>query len=235
MSNDTIVVELEKRDVVRKGLGALRAEGTIPAVLHNHGKESLHVMGNAQVLGKVYAAAGKHHPVEVTIDGKKHLAMIKDVDFEPAKHRMRHVVFQAIRQNEKTTAEIPVVLVGEDIPAEKKSLLVLTQLDTVQVEALPRDLPDQLEVDATTLENEGDRLSVADIKVPAGVTILTEPEQSLAVVEMPKDQIAEADAAAASLAEDAAGSGADEETEDAEKSTEGEEAPAESEDKPAES
>ena len=234
MSNDTIAVELQKREVLRKGLTGLRSEGNVPAVIHNHGKESLHVMGNSQQLGKVYAAAGKHHPVEVIVDGKKHLAMIKDVDFEPAKHRMRHVVFQAIRQNEKTTAEIPVVLVGEDIPAEKKSLLVLTQLDTVLVEALPRDLPDELTVDATTLEEVGDKLTVADIKAPQNVTILTEPEQSLAVVEMPKDQIAEADAAAASLADDAAASGtADEEVATEDKSaTEGEEAPAESGDKP---
>lgn len=203
MSNETISVELKPREVIGKGLATLRAGGEVPAVLHNHGKESIHVQGNALNLAKVYAQAGQHHPVELKIDGKKHLALIKDVDFEPTKHRMRHVVFQAVRANEKTTAEIPVALTGEEIPAEKKSLLILTQLDTVEVEALPRDLPDQLTVDATTLEEVGDRLTVADIKVPSGVTILTEPETQIAVVEMPRDQIAEADAAAQSLADDA--------------------------------
>lgn len=205
MTNDKIAVELQKRDVIRKGLHKLRVDGHVPAVIHDHGKESIHVMGDFQKLNKVYAQAGKHHPVELKVGDKNHLALIKDVDFEPAKHRMRHVVFQAINRNEKTTAEIPVVLLGEEIPAEKKNLLVLTQLDTVEVEALPRDLPDELTVDATKLEEVGDHLTVADITAPAGVTILTEPDQSLAVVEMPRDQIAEADAAAAALAEDAAG------------------------------
>ncbi len=201
MSKDIIEVELTQRDIVGKGLGRLRTTGQVPAVIHNHGKESMHVMGDFLKLTKVYSQAGKHHPVELKIGDKQKLALIKDVDFDPRKHQLRHVVFQAIKQNEKTTAEIPVVLVGEEIPAEKKSLLVLTQLDSVQVEALPRDLPDEVTVDATKLEEVGDHLYVSDIDVPNGVTILSDSEASLAVVEMPKDQIAEADAAAAALAE----------------------------------
>jgi large subunit ribosomal protein L25 len=236
MSSDKIVVELEKRDVVGKGLAKLRADGLVPAVVHNHGKESIHVMGNSLRLGKVYSQAGKHHPVEVKVGDKSHLAMIKDVDFDPRKHQLRHVVFQAIRQNEKTTAEVPVVLVGEEIPAERKGLLVLTQLDTVQIEALPRDLPDQLTIDATKLEEDGDRLLVSDIQAVDGVTILTEPETPVAAVETPRDQIAEADAA---LEEEKAAAGEGEEGED--EGDEGEakdaaddgEKPAE--DKPAES
>ncbi|HTE57675.1 MAG TPA: 50S ribosomal protein L25 [Verrucomicrobiae bacterium] len=227
MSSDTIVVELQKREVIRKGLAGLRAEGSIPAVIHNHGKESIHVMGDFRMLTKAYSAAGKHHPVELTVDGKKHLALIKDVDFDPARHQMRHVVFQAIRQNEKTTADIPVVLAGDEIPAERKSLLVLTQLDTVQVEALPRDLPDELTVDGTKLQEVGDHLYVSDITAPAGVTILTDPEASIAVVEMPKDQAAEADASAASLADDAGTTGTDDDAEQTEEATEGDEKPAE--------
>ncbi len=199
---DKISIAVQPREVLGKGLATLREAGQVPAVIHNHGKESIHITGNYIELQKLYTKAGKHHPVELKLDAKTHLALIKDVDVEPTKNKMRHVVFQAIKQNEKTTAEIPVVLVGEEIPAEKKGLLVLTQLDTVEVEALPKNLPDQLTVDATKLEEVADRLSVADIVVPEGVTVLTEPEQSLAVVEMPKDQIAEADAAAASLAED---------------------------------
>jgi large subunit ribosomal protein L25 len=221
MSNDTIAVELQKREVIRKKLAGLRADGHVPAVIHNHGQESIHVMGDSQKLAKVYGAAGKHHPVELTVEGKKHLALIKDVDFEPAKHRMRHVVFQAIKQNEKTTAEIPVVLEGEEIPAERKNLLVLTQLDTVEVEALPRNLPDQLTVDATKLEEVGDHLHVSDIKAPEGVTILTDPETSLAVVEMPKDQLAEADAAAAALADDAGTPAADDDQDEDQQADEG--------------
>lgn len=203
MSSQDISVELSERQVLGKGLNALRSQGLVPAVIHDHGNPSVHVMGDYMHLVKMYQMAGKHHPVELRVGDKKHLALIKDVDLEPVKSRMRHIVFQAIKQNEKVTAEIPVILTGEEIPAEKASLLVLTQLDTVSVEAFPKDLPDQLTVDATVLTDVGDKLHVSDIKAPAGVVILTDPETSIATVEMPKDQIAEADAAAQSLAEDA--------------------------------
>lgn len=236
MSSDKIAVELKKRDVVGKGLNQLRGDGVVPGVVHNRGKDSIHVMGDFLRLTKVYNEAGKHHPVELKIGDDTQLALIKEVDFDPRKHQLRHVVFQAIKQNVKVTAEIPVVLEGEEIPAEKKGLLILPQLDVVQVEALPKNLPSQLVADATKLENEGDRLHVSDLKVPEDVTVLTEPDASLAVVEMPKDQIAEADAAAASLAEDQGVPGEGEESPEAETDKSGDSAiEATSEDKPAES
>ncbi len=204
MSSDKIVVELQPREQLRKKLAPLRAAGQVPAVIHNHGQESIHVQGDTVALLKVYAAAGKHHPVELKVAGKQHLALIKDVDFEPTKHKIRHVVFQAIKQNEAVEAEIPVAFSEDvEIPAERKSLLVLKQVDHVQVKALPNDLPDVLHVDPSSLEEVGDSVTVANLIVPKGVTVLSDPEAQIAIVEMPKDQMAEADASAASLAEDA--------------------------------
>lgn len=203
MSSGDIVVELEERKIVGKGLQHLRQSGKVPAVIHDHGKASSHVMADYSVLAKAFAEAGKHHPVQLHVGKVQHLALIKDADFEPVKHTLRHVVFQAIKQNVAVEAEIPVVFKEVEIPAEKASLLVLKQLDHVEVKALPKDLPDVLVVDPSTLIEVGDHVTVADLIVPEGVTILTEPEHPIATVEMPKDQLAEADAAAASLAEDA--------------------------------
>lgn len=204
MTTQDITVDLQKREVVKKGLVSVRKSGQVPAVIHNHGKESMHVQGEFVALNKVFAAAGKHHPVQIKLDGKQHLALIKDVDFDPQKHLMRHVVFQAIKQNEAVEAEIPVVFKdGVDVPAEKLSLLVLRQLDHVEVKALPKDLPDEISVDPSSLQGVGDHLTVQDLQVPTGVTVLTAPETQIAIVEMPKDQIAEADASAQSLKEDA--------------------------------
>jgi len=81
--------------------------------------------------------------------------------------------------------------------------MILRQLNMVEVTASSRYLPDQIEVDASVLAEEGDRLTVADLKVPEGVTIITEPEHVIATVEMPKDQIAAADQSQADLAENA--------------------------------
>jgi large subunit ribosomal protein L25 len=194
MSSDTITLKLSERKELGKAVKALRRNGQVPANIYERGKPSMAVSASFLEVTRVYNAAGKHHPVELTVEGKKHLAMIKDVDIDPVRNVVRHVAFHAVNRNETVEAEVPVRIDGE-IPAEKISLMVLQTLDTVEVEALPANLPDELLVDGMKLAEVGDKVSVADIKIPENVTILTEPEQTIAIVEMPKDQIAEADAA----------------------------------------
>ncbi len=77
------------------------------------------------------------------------------------------------------------------MPAEKIGLVVLHQLDTVQVEALPKDLPDALTIDGAKLAEMHDKIVVADLTVPAGVTILTDPEHPIATVVETKAQMSE--------------------------------------------
>lgn len=203
-------LKLQQRTVVRKQLAELHAQGLVPAVIHNHGQESIYVMAPELELVKIYRQAGKHHPLNLDVGDQKFLALIKDVHFHPAKRRLDHVVFQAIRRDEKVEAEVPIHLEGE-IPAEKVGLMVLHQLDAVQVEALPKDLPDELKVDAGKLAELGDQITVADLSVPEGVTVLTDAEHPIARVVETKAMIseeelaAEAEAAAAQAAEAAEG------------------------------
>lgn len=205
MSGDAITLELTKRTELGKAVKALRRNGLVPANIYERGHESVPVSVPFTIMTKTYHKAGKHHPVDLNVEGKKYLAMIKDVDIDPITGWVRHVGFHAINKNETVTAEIPVRVDGE-VPAERMSLLVLHTLDTVEVEALPANLPDELTVDGTKLVEVGDKLAVSDIVAPAGVTILTDTSQTIAVVEEPKDQIAEAAAEAAENAEEGAAS-----------------------------
>ncbi len=183
-------LQLQKREIVGKGLSAIRSQGLVPAVIHNHGKDSLHVMSSEVELTKIYKIAGKHHPLNLVVGSDKFLALIKDAHFNPIKRRLQHVVFQAIRQDEKVEAEVPIHLEGE-IPAEKVGLMILHQLDHVQIEALPKDLVDELKVDATKLVDLQDRITVADLVVPKGVSVLTEADHPIAVVVETKAQMSE--------------------------------------------
>lgn len=193
LANIDAPIKLQERTVVRKQLAFLRSQGLVPAVIHNHGGQSIYVMAPELELGKIYREAGKHHPLNLDIGDQKFLALIKDVHFHPAKRRMDHVVFQAIRQDEKVEAEVPIHLEGE-IPAEKVGLMVLHQLDAVAIEALPKDLIDEIKVDATKLVEIGDQISVADLQVPEGVTILTELDHPIARVVETKAMMAEEEA-----------------------------------------
>ncbi len=201
MSGQDIAIKVEERTVLGKGVRQLRRDGIVPAVIHDHGKESKHVMASFVEMTKVYQAAGKHHPVNVTLGSKKYMALIKDVDFEPRKHMVRHVVFNAIAADEKQQTEVPVHYVEGEIPAEKAGYMVIRQLDAVEIEALPKDLIDELTIDVSGLTEIGDRVTVADIKVPTGVEILTQLDHPIAVVEETKAQMSEEDEAAEAAAE----------------------------------
>lgn len=203
---EDISITVENREAVGKAVKQLRRDGQVPAVIHDHGKDSIHVMAPYMELSKVYKQAGKHHPVNVTVGGKKYLAIIRDADFEPRKNQLRHIVFNAIEQNKPVETEVPVVFDG-DPEAEKVGLMVLRQIDSVEVKALPKDLPDEVTVDVSGLTEVGDKLHVSDIKVPAGVEILTEAEHPVAMVEEPRSlaaaQAEEDEAAAAEAAAEA--------------------------------
>lgn len=213
---DIIEIELEKRTTLGKGVKQLRKEGKIPAVIHDHGKESIIVQGDGPTLLKVYKQAGKHHTVEVKTGSKTYTTLIKDAEFEPRKHRLNHLVFNAVSADKPVEAEIPIEAKydegNESSPAERAGLIVLDNLDSVTVEALPKDLPDVLYYNAEKLVEIGDHALVSDLILPAGVTVKEEAGQSIASVFEPS---------AVAAANSAAGGGEEEEAAEGEE-TEGE-------------
>lgn len=186
MNSEKISIELQPRETFGKAVKHLRREGIVPGVIHDHGNPSIHIQAEYQALYKVFVSAGKHHPVEVTVDGKHYTTIIKAATFDPRYNSLTHITFGAIKANEKVSAEIPVHPAysegNEASPAERAGLIVLAQLDTVEVKALPKDLPDELRYDAEKLVAVGDQVTVEDLVVPSGVEVETEPHQVLATV-----------------------------------------------------
>src|SRR5690349_7259824 len=108
MAQDSINLTLEPRQVLGKQVRQLRQQGTVPAVIHDHGKDSVVVQGDAVQMLKVWQQAGKHHPVNLKAGDKTYTALIKQAEFDPKKHRLTHIVFNAVDRNQKVEAEIPV-------------------------------------------------------------------------------------------------------------------------------
>jgi large subunit ribosomal protein L25 len=200
MSQDIISLALEPREVTGKAVKYLRRDGHIPAVIHDHGKPSVIVQGEALSMLKVWQQAGKHHAIQLKAGDKSYTALIKTATFDPKKHLLTHVVFNAVDKDQKVDAEVPLrpryEEGNESSPAERSGLIVLSQLETVHVKALADKLPDHFEYDAEKLVEIGDHVTVADLKVPEGVEILTEPEHSVATVYEPSALAAANDALA---------------------------------------
>lgn len=199
MAQESINLTLEPRTVTGKAVKHLRKEGKIPAVIHDHGRPSIIVEGDGVNLLKVYQQAGKHHPVTLSAAGKTYTAMIKTVEFEPRKHQLTHVVFNAVAADQMVEAEVPLQAKydedNEASPAERSGLIVLNNLEVVDVEALPSELPDVLYYDAEKLKEIGDQVYVSDLIVPAKVKVVSDPNQAVATVYEPSALAAANDAA----------------------------------------
>lgn len=205
---ESIVLELTPREVTGKKVKTLRKQGIIPAVIHDHGKDSVVVQVDYQAAHKVFLSAGKHHPVQLTAHGKKYTAIIRSVTRDPRYNSISHIVFNAVNANEKVEAEIPIHAKydeGNDAsPAERQGLIVLSNIETIQVKALSKDLPDFLEYNGEKLVEVGDSVTVADLIIPAGVEVMTPEDHAVATAWEPSALQAKNDALAGDAeAEDA--------------------------------
>ena len=213
---------LEKREVTGKKLKSLREKGLIPSVVYG-GKEPVLLASEYVATEKVLEKAGYHSPIDLDMAGKKHLAIVKDVQIDPVSRKIVNIEFQAISAKEAVTATTPVVIVNfEASEASKTYHFALNQaIDEIEVKAKPADLPKDLEIDASNMKEVEDKLTVADIVLPSGVEFAEKELDHEQVVASLYDPAAEA---AAREAEEAAKAAESETTEAAEPEAE---APAE--------
>lgn len=177
-----ISLKLDHRTAEGKQVKKLRQEGFVPSVVYGGKADPISTQSQFVETAKVVSSAGKHSPVHLTIDGKKKLAIIKNIDVDPVKHLVRHVAFHTIKQNEKIVTEVPIHLVGlGESEAEKAGLVVLQAIEHIEIRAIPANLPEALELSIADLASTDDKLTLADLKLPEGVEF-ADHEQDLDLV-----------------------------------------------------
>ena len=216
---------LKKREVVGKKLKGLRAEGMIPSVIYG-GKEPILAASEYVSTEKVLEKAGYHSPVDLDVEGKKKMAIVKDVHIDPVSRKIINIEFQAISAKEVVEATTLIVIVGfEESEASKTYHFAMTRaIEELDVKAKPADLPKELEIDASSMKEVDDKLKISDIKLPEGVVFADkelDPEQVVASLYDPAAEAEKREAEEKAAAEAAA--------EEAESETEGEEPKAEEE------
>lgn len=176
------VIQLEKRQLEGKKLAKLRNDGLVPSVVYGSDVEATSTQSVLSDTIKVVKSAGKHTPVELELDGKKHLAIIKTIDLDPVKHSLRHLAFHIVKQNEKVVTEVPIELEGTgQSPAERAGLVVLQAIESIEVRAIPANLPEALKVSIMSLATDDDKILISDIKLPEGVEF-ADHEQDMSLV-----------------------------------------------------
>lgn len=156
----------------------------------------------------VFEAAGHSGVVELKLDNETIPTLVHEVTYNHITRDILHVDFYKVNLKEKVKAVVPVVIVGEPQAVTEKIGLLMHSLNEVEVEALPTDLPEHIEVDVTPLAEVGASIHVSDLKVPATVTIVTEGEHEVArIAELVSKEAEEQAAAEAAEAEAASEEG----------------------------
>lgn len=223
-------LKLEKREVTGKKLKGLRAKGLIPSVVYG-GKEPILVASEYVATEKVLEKAGYHSPIDLEIEGKKRLAIVKDVAIDPVSRKIMNVEFQAISAREVVEATTPIVIVNfEGSEASKTFHFALNQaMEEIDVKAKPADLPKELEIDASDMKEVEDKITIVDIVLPSGVEFadkeldteqviasLYDPAAEAAAREAEEKAEVEAEAEAAEPESEGSTENAEEKSEDAE-------------------
>lgn len=197
----------EKRTLVGRKVKTLRKIGKIPATIYGKKVHSQSITLVEKDFQKVYAVAGNSGLIELNVDGTVKPVLVHTVQVQPVTDAILHVELHQVDLKEKVHAKVPLVLVGESAAVIQKVGVVLTITDEVDVEALPTDLPEKIEVNISTLAAVDDEVAVKDLRVSSGVTILTEPDVTLVKIgalvsrEAEAEMKAEAAAKAAETAE----------------------------------
>jgi large subunit ribosomal protein L25 len=162
------------RELRGRHVKALRRHGAVPAVVYGHEQESMPIEADLATLERIWQRAGRTHLIDLVIDGgTSRKVLIRELQINPRTGRIAHADFLAVNLLEKLTADIPLVIVGE-APAvsELKIGQLLQTMTTVKVECLPSDLPPQITVDVSGLDEIDKGVTLGEVPLPPGVTLV---------------------------------------------------------------
>ena len=148
-----------------------RRAGRIPAVLYGHGQDVVHLSLPAREFAAALRNGGSNALLTIVLDGQEQLALTKSVQRDPLTRQHEHVDLLVVRRGERTTVDVPVVVVGEPGP----DAIPNHQLNTISIEADATRLPESIEVDVTG-RAAGENITAGDLTLPGGATLITDPE-----------------------------------------------------------
>jgi large subunit ribosomal protein L25 len=211
---------VEARTKTGKGASRrARRDGKIPAVLYGHGADPQHLELPAHDFAAVLRHSGTNAVLALDIDGKEQLALTKALDIHPIRHNIQHADLLIVRRGEKVSVEVTVSVEGDAAPGT----LVTQDANTVEIEAEALSIPEHFTVSVEGAQ-EGTQILAGQIELPAGVTLISDPDMLVvnvvvaptieepeveAAEEAAEGEVAEEGAEAAPAAEEAAESGSE--------------------------
>lgn len=155
----------QKRTVLGRKVKKLRKEGFIPAHVFGHKIKTAHIQVKATEFGKVFEKVGETGIIDLAVDSEKKPVLVKNIQVHPVSDVPLHIDFYQVNLSEKVKVNVPLEVIGEAPAVHKKIGVLLTPISELEIEALPADLPENIQVDVSNFENVGDEIKVKDLKV----------------------------------------------------------------------
>lgn len=171
---DSLALSARPRTETGRHARAMRRSGLVPAVVYGHRQESLPISADARSLERLWHRAGRSHLVDLAVEGlPTRKVLIRELQTSPRTGRLLHADFFAVNLAEKLVVDIPLVVVGE-APAvtDTKVGQLLQTVNSIKLECLPADIPAQLTVDVSGLTEVDAHITLGEIELPKGVTLV---------------------------------------------------------------
>ena len=185
----TISLSAKTRSALGHTAKKLRDTGSMPCVTYGHDIKPVSLEVNQKDFQKVFSQAGSSTVVELDLDGQKKNIVINDVQFDPVSGVALHADFYQVRMDEKITTEVPLKYIGMSRAVKDFGGILVKAADSLEIEALPKDLPHEIEVDLSMLKELNDSINLSDLKIPEGVTVLAQSKEfAIASVTPPRSE-----------------------------------------------
>jgi len=181
-------LKAEKREDVGKKLEALREKGIVPAVVYGSGHKPVSVQVNYEEFRKIFEQSGESTLVKLKIGNEVKNVLINEIAKDPMSGKFIHVDFYQVRMDQIIKAEVPLVFAGEAPAIKNLEGVLIKNMNHVEVEALPKDLPHEIKIDISVLDSFEKNIRIKDLVLPTGVKIDLDPEEVIVSVIPPRTE-----------------------------------------------
>jgi len=182
---EEIVLSGKSRNIIGKQVRALRRQGYLPAVIYGYSIDPMPIMLEARSTNRILSSITSSQLVTVEVDGIPHTTLVKQRQRHAITGTLLHIDFQAISMTQKLRATVFLELLGEAPAVKNYSGVLVTGQEELEVECLPKYLPDRIVVDLSILERIGDAIYVRDIKLQQEIVVLTDINEMVALITAP--------------------------------------------------
>jgi large subunit ribosomal protein L25 len=185
---DQITLNAKVRDLSAKAK-IIRREGRLPAEFYGHGVENASIDMDYQEFRKAYRVAGENTVIDLKVEGgEDRKVLVQQLDYDPVTDAFTHVEFINVRMDEEVTTNVPIILEGQAPAVKELAGMLMQNIDELEIRCLPGNLIHEIKVNVESLVDFNSSIHVSDIELPETITVMTDPERTIATVTPPREE-----------------------------------------------